>query len=81
MSPCTNRLQRSTRSLAPFSGLNAIVCAEPIDGKSAAPVPSVAAVATPAELSRKRRRLMCCSVIVMSPWVDLSVLEMNDAAA
>src|SRR5664279_6013413 len=67
MSPCTNRLQRSTRSVAPFSGLSASVCADPMEGKSAAPVPSVATVATPAEPSRKRRRLICLSVIVMSP--------------
>src|SRR5487761_2162366 len=57
MSPCTNRLQRSTRSLAPFSGLNASVCACTAGANTAALVPSVAAAAPPAEPSRNLRRL------------------------
>src|SRR6476661_2718994 len=70
MSPWTNRLQRRTRSLASFSGLKAVVAWPKAWGEnSAPPVPRVATVATPAELSRKRRRLKeVLSVIVMSPW-------------
>ena len=64
MSPCTKRLQRSTRSVAPFSGLKVIDCACAALGKTAVPVPSVAAAATPAEPSRNWRRLN--PVIVVS---------------
>ncbi len=46
MSPCTKRLQRSTRSLAPFSGLKVIDCACANGAKIALPVPMVAAAAT-----------------------------------
>ena len=35
MSPCTKRLQRSTRSLAPFSGLKVDVCACASGGEDA----------------------------------------------
>src|SRR5262245_43076291 len=59
MSPCTKRLQRSTRSLAPFSGLNAKPCAWASGVKTALPTPSDAAAATPAEPSRNLRRLNC----------------------
>src|SRR4051812_49390504 len=70
MSPWTNRLQRSTRSFASFSGLNVSAAWPKAWGENRAPpVPSVAAVAMPAEPSRKRRRLKeVLSVIVMSPW-------------
>src|SRR5216110_1844895 len=64
MSPCTKRLQRSTRSLAPFSGLKVSPCACVSGVKSAVPVPSVAAAATPAEPSRNLRRL---NVVMVSP--------------
>src|SRR6516225_6349645 len=57
MSPCTKRLQRSTRSFAPFSGLNAGACACTAPVKRAVPVPIVAAAATPALPSRNFRRL------------------------
>src|SRR5687768_9449537 len=57
MSPCTKRLQRSTRSLAPFSGLSARVWAWTAGANTAPPAPTLAAAATPAELSRNLRRL------------------------
>src|SRR5438105_11091528 len=64
MSPCTKRLQRSTRSLAPLSGLKVSPCALASGVKSAVPAPSVAAAATPAEPSRKVRRL---NFVMVSP--------------
>src|ERR1035441_7821147 len=63
MSPWTKRLQRRTRSLAPFSGLRLIACACASGEKSAVPAPSIVTVAAPAELSRKRRRLKGWSVM------------------
>src|SRR4029079_4521803 len=47
----------STRSLAPFSGLNASACAFASGVKIAVPTPSEAAAARPAELFRILRRL------------------------
>ncbi|OGA17979.1 MAG: hypothetical protein A3I63_04575 [Betaproteobacteria bacterium RIFCSPLOWO2_02_FULL_66_14] len=55
MSPCTNRLQRSTRSFAPFSGaLLHCACASftQIIGPAAAPA------ATPADILRKSLRFI-----------------------
>ena len=75
MSPWTNRLQRRTRSLASFSGLKAIVAPGRRPGARTARrrCRGSRRVATPAELSRKRRRLKeVLSVIVMSPWGRLS---------
>src|SRR5437764_9293912 len=57
MSPWTNRLQRSTRSVAPFSGLNVRFWACASGVHSAVPVPSVAAATAPADPSRNLRRL------------------------
>ena len=63
MSPCTKRLQRSTRSLAPFSGLRVSVCACADGDSTAVPVPTVATAAAPAEVSRNLRRLKEVSLI------------------
>src|SRR5258708_7050170 len=57
MSPCTNRLQRSTRSLAPFSGTIVYCCATASVGSNTEPVPSAVPAATPAVALRKSRRL------------------------
>src|SRR5690242_6563149 len=55
-SPCTKRFQRSTRSLAPFSGLHA-VCALATSG-----TPPAAPAAMPAETFRKSLRFMLLMV-------------------
>src|SRR5678815_3543629 len=56
MSPCTKRLQRSTRSFAPFSGAPVHCCAcapfVQISGPAAAPA------ARPADVFRNLRRLI-----------------------
>ena len=58
MSPCTKRLQRKTRNLAPFSGLKLIFWAWAAGAKLKAPAPNVEeAAATVAVLPRKFRRL------------------------
>ncbi len=52
-SPWTKRFQRSTRSFAPFSGVQALPCASASSG-----TPPAAPAARPAEIFRKSRRLM-----------------------
>src|SRR5438105_2962652 len=73
MSPCTKRLQRSTRSFAPFSGLNAMVCACADVANSALPAPIAAA--TPAEPSRNLRRLNSLIVCLLDAVVCRPVEE------
>src|SRR5258708_36214843 len=53
-SPCTKRFQRSTRSLAPFSGVH-FACAKASVVHSALPAPSDPAAAAPAVVFRKSR--------------------------
>src|SRR5947209_14574620 len=63
MSPWTKRLQRSTRRVAPFSGLSASVCARARGANTAAPVPTPATAAALAEPSRNLRRFKGVSFI------------------
>ncbi len=63
-SPCTKRFQRSTRSVAPFSGFTFQVCAIASGVHSAEPAPSTPPAATPAVAFRKSRRLV--SLIIAS---------------
>src|SRR4051812_20511676 len=62
-SPCTNWLQRRTRSFAPFSGVLFQACASAllvqIIGPSAAPA------ATPAPVFRKSRRLLLMFLLLV----------------
>src|SRR6478735_11798951 len=66
MSPCTNRLHRSTRSFAPFSGVPVHCCAcalfVQISGPAAAPA------ASPADVFRNLRRLI--SLTTFSSFED-----------
>jgi hypothetical protein len=55
MSPCTKRLQRSTRSLAPFSGFSDSVCACTAGAKIAL-APSATPAAAPALVLTNLRR-------------------------
>ncbi len=57
MSPCTKRLQRSTRSLASFSGFRFSVCACSSGANSVALPATVVVAAMPADPSRNLRRL------------------------
>src|SRR6516164_2277259 len=67
MSPWTKRLQRSTRSVAPFSGLKVpAACACTAGAQSAPAPPSPATAAAPADPSRNLRRLKEDSLITVS---------------
>src|SRR5450755_1916411 len=67
LSPCTKRLQRRTRKVAPFSGLRASDCARASGANRAVPVPMPATAAALAEPSRNLRRLKGVSFIGRSP--------------
>jgi hypothetical protein len=56
-SPCTKRFQRSTRSLAPFSGSHSAAWPNASCDNSALPAPSEPAAAAPAVVFRKSRLL------------------------
>ena len=74
-SPCTKRFQRSTRSFAPFSGVDLVWSAPSLPAShSAEPAPSALPAATPAVAFRKSRRLVSLMHSSLGKWASVFVM-------